>query len=86
MRTSHFVLGAAVLTLVVSSPAIFRLSGGAAAAMPVSNLATVDTGVKADTVRWVCNPWGRCWWRPNYYDAYAYYGSRPYRHRHWRHW
>jgi hypothetical protein len=86
MRTSRFVLGAALLTLVVSSPTLFRLSGGAAIAMPVSNLVTVDTGVKTDTVRWVCNAWGRCWWRPNYYGAYAYYGPRPYRHRHWQHW
>lgn len=86
MRTSHFILGAALLTLVVSSPALFRLSSGAAVAMPLDNLATVDTGVRADTVRWVCNPWGRCWWRPNYYDAYAYYPYRYRHHRHWRHW
>ena len=34
-------------------------------AIPLNNLAVVDTGVKAENVRWVCNPWGRCWWRPN---------------------
>lgn len=47
-----------------------------------------------EQVRWVCNPWGRCWWRPNYYGAYAYYPpprvyyGRPWWHRHWhhRHW
>jgi hypothetical protein len=36
-----------------------------------------------DQVRWVCNPWGRCWWRPNYYGAYGYYGPRPFYGRPW---
>ncbi|SED14858.1 hypothetical protein [Bradyrhizobium erythrophlei] len=31
-----------------------------------------------DQVRWVCNPWGRCHWRPNFYGAYGYYGPRFY--------
>ncbi|MGY4593818.1 hypothetical protein ACVWXL_001564 [Bradyrhizobium sp. GM22.5] len=49
-----------------------------------------------DQVRWVCNPWGRCFWRPNYYGAYGFYGGprrfyggRPWGwggHRHWRRW
>jgi hypothetical protein len=45
-----------------------------------------------EQVRWVCNPWGRCWWRPNHYRAYGFYPPpprfRPWRaHRHhWRHW
>jgi hypothetical protein len=88
MRSSHIILilGAALFAFVVSSPAPFRLSSGMAVAMPVSNLATTDTGVKADTIRWVCNAWGQCWWRPNYYGAYAYYGPRRHYHRHWRHW
>jgi hypothetical protein len=44
----------------------------------------------------VCNQWGRCWWRPNYYGAYGYYGGprryyggpRPWGwgHRHWHRW
>ena len=77
------------LKMAPAASILFGLSSGAALAMPLSNLATVDTGVKADPVYWVCNSWGRCWWRPNYYGAYAYYGPRPYwrwRHRHWRHW
>jgi hypothetical protein len=48
-----------------------------------------------EQVRWVCNPWGRCWWRPNFYGAYAYYPPplpgpyfpRPWWwHRHWHRW
>ena len=51
--------------------------------------------VDIEQVRWVCNPWGRCWWRPNYYRAYGYYGGprfygpRPWgwrHHHHWRRW
>jgi hypothetical protein len=47
-----------------------------------------------EQVRWVCNPWGRCWWRPNYYGAFAYYPppppgvylGPPWWHRRWHHW
>jgi hypothetical protein len=50
-----------------------------------------------DQVRMVCNAWGRCWSRPNYYGAYGYYGGprrfygygpRPWGwgHRHWHRW
>jgi hypothetical protein len=55
------------------------LSAGAQA-MPVSNLATIDTGLAPEQARWVCNPYGRCWWRPGrYYRPYAYYpGPRFY--------
>jgi hypothetical protein len=38
-------------------------------------LSKADSNV--DQVRWVCNPWGRCWWRPNFYGAYAYYPPPP---------
>ncbi|HLZ06508.1 MAG TPA: hypothetical protein VKR55_30725 [Bradyrhizobium sp.] len=41
-----------------------------------------------DQVRWVCGPWGRCHWRPNWYGAYgAYRGAYPgwrWRHPGWR--
>ena len=45
-----------------------------------------------EQVRWVCNPWGRCWWRPTIYGAFAYYPAPPayhfgrpwWWHRHWR--
>jgi hypothetical protein len=42
-----------------------------------------------EQVRWICNPWGRCWWRPSFYGAYAYYPpprfyyGRPWWHRRW---
>ena len=75
------------LKLALTAMALLGLTSAAAMAMPMHNLAGVDAGVKVDTVRWVCNPWGRCWWRPNYYGAYAYYPPRPYwRYRHWRRW
>ena len=73
------------------------LASGSASAMPnglphTAQIAGQSTHI--DQVRWVCNPWGRCWWRPNYY-GYGYYGYRPYRygygyaygHRpYWRRW
>jgi hypothetical protein len=44
-----------------------------AQAMPISNLGAIDTGVTPEQTRWVCNAWGRCWWRPNrFYRPYAY--------------
>ena len=55
---------------------------GAASAMPVGqlgsdrNAATADTGVQK--ARWVCGPYGRCVWRPNYYRPYRYYGYGGY--------
>jgi hypothetical protein len=60
----------------------------AASAMPVAPLSSSATNV--EPVRWVCGPYGRCWWRPNYYYGgyYGYgYAPRPYywRHRYWRH-
>jgi len=72
------------------------LSPGGASAMP-NGLPHADTlSSPAVQVRWVCNPWGRCWWRPNYYGAYGFYGGpryygRPYGlhrgwHRGWRGW
>ncbi|MGB3867172.1 MAG: hypothetical protein WBA29_16285 [Xanthobacteraceae bacterium] len=81
------------------------LAAGAGPAMampnglPASNqLSNQMTGV--DQVRYVCDGWGRCWWRPNYYPRHRYhYGPRfygpgfygPRFHRGWgghhhRHW
>ena len=77
------------LKMALTAAVLLGLSCGTTIAMPLNNLAKIDVGVKPDTVRWVCNDWGRCWWRPNYYGAYAYYGPGPYlgwRHRHWRRW
>ena len=38
-----------------------------------------------EQVRWICNPWGRCWWRPNSYGAYGFYPVPRFSHRHWGH-
>ena len=47
----------------------------------------VGQTAQVEQVRWVCNPWGRCWWRPNWYGAYAYYGPRPWwRWHRWHYW
>jgi len=57
-----------------------------ASAMPVAPL-PADAVSNIDQVRWVCNPWGRCWRRPNYYHGgYGAYGSsRPHWGGDWRH-
>ena len=64
-----------------------------ASAMPVAPAPQVSPDV--EQVRYVCDIYGRCWWRPNYYGGpYGYYGGprrfygRPwgYGHRHWRRW
>ena len=36
-----------------------------------------------ETVRWVCNSWGRCHWQPNAYRSFGHYG--PPRHHGWHH-
>lgn len=75
-------------------------SATASAAMPnglPSAATTANQSANVDQVRYVCNAWGRCWWRPNYYGPryYGYgprlgprfYGPRPWGYRHgWRRW
>ena len=85
-------------TLVIGLTAlagICMLAPGAASAMP-NGLPHPEQLSNIDQVRWVCSPWGRCWWRPNFYGAYGYYRAprfygRPWGwhrgwHRGWRHW
>jgi hypothetical protein len=63
----------------------------AASALP-NGLPHANQLSNVEQVRWVCNPWGRCWWRPNYYRAYGFHPPpprfRPWRwHRHhWHRW
>jgi len=63
----------------------------AASAMPIAPVSS-NTAANVEQVRWVCGPYGRCWWQPNYYGGYYGYGyaPRPYywRHRYWhrRYW
>jgi hypothetical protein len=68
-------------------------TSGSALAMPnglpqAGQIASQSANV--EQVRWVCNVWGRCFWRPNWYGAYAYYGPRPWwrwhRWHRWHHW
>jgi hypothetical protein len=72
---------------------VSALAPTAASAMP-NGLPHTEHLSQVDQVRWVCNPWGRCHWRPNFYGAYGFYGGprfygRPFgwgwRHR-WHHW
>ena len=65
------------------------LTASAASAMPNGlPQASQITGQPAqvEQVRWVCNAWGRCWHRPNWYGAYGYYGPRPYGYGRWHRW
>ncbi len=85
MNFKTVVIGLATLA------GICVLAPGAASAMP-NGLPHPEHLSNIDQVRWVCNPWGRCWWRPNFYGAYGYYGAprvygRPWGwHRGWRRW
>jgi hypothetical protein len=88
------VLGLAAIggVALASGPALAAMPNG----IPQANQIAEGPAADVDQVRWVCNPWGRCWWRPNYYRAYGYYGGprfygpRPWgwrhHHHHWRRW
>ncbi|MFB6419893.1 MULTISPECIES: hypothetical protein [Bradyrhizobium] len=47
----------------------------AASAMPIAPAPATPGVSGVEQVRMVCDAWGRCWWRPNYY---GYYAPRPY--------
>ena len=51
------------------------LAASPASAMPIAPAPATPQVSGVEQVRMVCNAWGRCWWRPNYY---GYYGPRPY--------
>jgi hypothetical protein len=56
------------------------LASGSASAMPngIANAGQVaGQSSNLEQVAWICNGWGRCWHRPNWYGAYGYYGPRP---------
>ena len=59
------------------------LMSGAASALPGGRMDTAGVA-RAETVRWMCNEYGRCWWRPGFSRSYGYY-EPPRRHREWRH-
>ena len=70
------------------------LTSTTASAAMMPNAALHAQASNVDQVRMVCNAWGRCWWRPNFYRSYGFYAGPPrfygprwgWRHRHWRHW
>ncbi len=72
MRKTTFaaVLGFAALGAVSTAST-------AASAAPILPFALPSSN--AEEVRYVCNAWGRCWWRPDYYNhryrilTYPYY-------------
>jgi len=78
------------LKLACATALLFGSLVATASAIPVAPL-PADAISNVDQVRWVCNPWGRCWWRPNYYGYYGYGGGPRYyggwgrRHYGWRH-
>lgn len=53
-----------------------------ASAMPVAPAPATSQVSDVEQVRMVCDAWGRCFWRPNYYGYYGapapYYGPRYY--------
>lgn len=53
-----------------------------ASAMPVAPVPATPQVSDVEQVRMVCDAWGRCFWRPNYYGYYGapapYYGPRYY--------
>ena len=70
------------LKLACATALLFGSLVATASAMPVAPL-PADAISNVDQVRWVCNPWGRCWWRPNYYHSYGFYPVPRFGHRHW---
>ena len=56
------------------------LGSGTAAAFP-NGMPSTNRLSNVENVVMVCNAWGRCWWRPNYYvgpRVYGYAGPRYY--------
>ena len=45
------------------------LTATAASAMPIAPV-PANSAENMEQVRLVCNYYGRCWWRPNYYGGY----------------
>ncbi|HEV7878058.1 hypothetical protein [Bradyrhizobium sp.] len=66
--------------------AAVALGSASASAMPNGLLAGAAQHSNIENVRMVCNAWGRCWWRPNYYVGprvyrYGYAGPRYHGYR-----
>jgi hypothetical protein len=61
------LVAASLFGAIVASPA--------ASAMPIAPAPATPQVSDVEQVRMVCDAWGRCFWRPNYYGGY--YGPRP---------
>ena len=63
-------------SFIIGAAGLLALTGAAAAmpAAPLSNPAAPAAQSDVQQVRWVCGPYGRCVWRPNYYRPYPAYG------------
>ena len=57
--------------LILASAVLGPFAATGANAMPIAPSVLPTSSV--EQVGWVCNPWGRCWWQPNYYRPYGYY-------------
>jgi hypothetical protein len=81
MKLKFAVLGLAALggAALASGQALAAMPNG----IPQADQIASGPAAQVDQARWVCNPWGRCWWRPNFYGAYGFYGPRPFYGRPW---
>ena len=63
----------------VAASLLGAVASSAASAMPIAPAPATPQVSDVEQVRMVCDAWGRCFWRPNYYGYYAprpYYGPR----------
>ena len=73
MKLKIGLVAASLFGAIMASPA--------ASAMPIAPAPVTPQVSDVEQVRMVCDAWGRCFWRPNYYGYYAprpYYGPRYY--------
>jgi hypothetical protein len=68
------LVAASLFGALMASPAV--------SAMPIGPAPVAPQVSHVEQVRMVCDAWGRCFWRPNYYGYYGapapYYGPRSY--------
>jgi hypothetical protein len=67
INLKYAVVGMAALSGVALAPSM-------ASAMP-NGIPAVGQLSNVEKVVMVCNAWGRCWWRPNYYVGPRVYGG-----------
>jgi hypothetical protein len=77
INLKYAVVGLTALGCVALSSTASTMPNGMPSTSRLSNV---------ENVVMVCNAWGRCWWRPNYYVGprvyrYGYVGPRHYGYR-----